>query len=94
VELAEAAQEREMGFAPVNHIVVVVVRSDGGAHDQQQHLGQRMGDAPGMTRVRHRAEMVQQVARAGLLGERVHLRLRITRETRANHNQPSTGNRR
>src|SRR5215218_9441934 len=68
-----------MGLAPVDDVVIVVVGGDGAAHDQKQHLRQRMGDAPSLAWVRHGAEVVQQAASVRV-GEHVHLGFPIRRE--------------
>ena len=54
------AQEREMGLAPGGDVVVVVAVGDGGAHDQQQDLGQWVGDAADIARVGDGGEVIQQ----------------------------------
>src|SRR3954469_8699311 len=46
----------------VDDVVIVIVGGDGAAHDQEQHLRQRVGDAPSLAWVRHGAEVVQQAA--------------------------------
>src|SRR4051794_9040694 len=61
------------GPTPVDDVVIVVVGGDGAAHDQKQHLRQRVGDAPSLARVRYGAEVVQQAASVRLVGEHVHL---------------------
>src|SRR4051812_4773248 len=68
-----------MGLAPVDDVVIVVVGGDGAAHDQKQHLRQRVGDAPSLAWVRHGAEVVQQAASVRV-GEHVHLGFPIRRE--------------
>ena len=49
-----------MMLAPGDDFVEIVARSDGGAGQQQQDLGQRIDDPPGLAVVREPREMAQQ----------------------------------
>ena len=64
----KATQEVEMGFAPFGNPLVIVAIRDRGAHHQQQHLRQRMRDAPCLARVLDLGKMFQQHAQSRLLG--------------------------
>src|ERR1043166_2338470 len=66
----EAAQELQMRLAPCGNPLVIVTIRDGAAHDQQQHLGQWMGDTPLLPRVIDHRNMIQQCTKARLLRRR------------------------
>jgi hypothetical protein len=60
VKLAEAPQERQMRFAPIDDVVVVVPARDRPAHDQEQHFAQRIRDFPRLPRVLDRCQVIEQ----------------------------------
>ena len=68
-------QRFQMRHAPGGDVLVIVAIRDGPANDEQQHLGQRMQDAPQVARVRHMAEMIEQ--RGRVWAEKVMAWLRI-----------------
>ena len=82
-----------MGLAPVHHIVVIVVRRDRGAYDQEQHLGR--GNPPAMddggpSPPRNRPTGYA----AGLLAECLHLPGLRSIRAPTNHNHRCLVNRR
>ena len=60
VELGESPQERQVRLSPVNDVVIVVAIRDRPAHHQEQHLAQRIGDLPGLTRVLDLGKVIEQ----------------------------------
>ena len=49
-----------MRFAPINDVVVVIAARDRPAHDQEQHLAQRIRDLPGLSRILDRRQVIEQ----------------------------------
>jgi len=66
MELGEAAQERQMRLAPIDDVLVIVAARDRPAHHQEQHLGQRIGDLPGLPRILDLREVIEQQAQPRL----------------------------
>ena len=60
----EFSQEIEMVIAPGDDFVEIVARSDGGAGQKQQDLGQRVDDPPRLPVVVEQGEMLQQQSNA------------------------------
>ena len=70
--LGVAPQERQVQFAPIGDLVVVVASSHAGAGDQKQHLPQRIADLGRFARVRDTAEVIQQQRQAVPDENRLH----------------------
>ncbi len=64
-----AAQEADVRVAPGGDGVEMIAIGHGGADDEQQHLAQRMRDAPGLARVVDDREMVEKRLQTRLLFE-------------------------
>jgi hypothetical protein len=62
-----ASQEVQVGVAPRGDMVVVVAVGDGAANDQEQDLGQWVGNAAHVSRVVDGGKVVQQHTKAGFL---------------------------
>src|SRR5215212_959734 len=69
----EAAQEGEMGLAPIHDVVVTIAGRDCAAHHQEQHFRQGISHPPLLAGVSHCREMVQQATQTRLLAECLHL---------------------
>ena len=64
--IGKAAQELQVRLAPVDDVFVVVAIGDRGADRQEQHLPQRIGDAPRLAHIFDRCEMLQKQRQARL----------------------------
>jgi hypothetical protein len=60
VELRKAAQERQMRFAPIDDIVVVIAARDRSTHDKEQHLSQWICHLPGLPRIFDGRKVIEQ----------------------------------
>jgi hypothetical protein len=49
-----------MRFAPINDVVIIVAARDRAAHDQEQHLAQRISDLPRLPRILDRRQVIEQ----------------------------------
>ena len=76
MEFAKPAQEVEVGFSPIDDVLVVVAIGDGGADDQEQHLPQRIHHPPRLALVLNRGKMLQKQRQARLRqGQIMHRQL-------------------
>jgi hypothetical protein len=60
VELRKAAQERQMRFAPIDDIVVVIAARNRSAYDEEQHLSQWIRHLPGLPRIFDGRKVIEQ----------------------------------
>ena len=66
-----ATQERQMRLAPQGDAVKIVAIGHRAANHEEQNLGQRMGDAPGLARVFDDRKMIEQRTKARLLRKHI-----------------------
>ena len=64
MKLGKAAQEGQMCLAPIDDVVVIVTARDRAAHDEEQHLAQRIHDLPSLPRIRDLGKVIEQEAQA------------------------------
>jgi hypothetical protein len=64
MKLGKAAQEGQMCLAPIDDVVVIVTARDRAAHDEEQHLAQRIHDLPALPRIRNLGEVIKQGGKA------------------------------
>ena len=60
VKLREATQERQVRFAPIDNVVVVVATRNRSAHDQKQNFAQGIRDLPRLPRILDRRKVIEQ----------------------------------
>src|ERR1700694_654866 len=49
-----------MRFAPISDVLIIITARDRAAHDQEQHLAQRISDLPGLPRILNPRQVIEQ----------------------------------
>jgi hypothetical protein len=60
VELGKLPQERQMRPAPIDNVIIVIAVRNRPANHQEQHLAERIGDLPGLSRILDLSEVIEQ----------------------------------
>ena len=89
-EFREAPQKRQVGFAPIDDLFVIVAARDRPAHDQEQHLAQWIGDLPRLPRIPDPPQMIEHKRNRGLAEKASIGPSRILRWAPENHPNQSS----